>query len=157
MLDPVQLIIVGLAASVLTQVLKFAADKLGWQPKQEVVTVVLFAVAAALAAAFGLPDLPDTGDPAELATALLEAASAVVGVAVVVYKLLLEKVVYPAVARGRMHFNWTLLLVLGLLVLGLMLIAASGGLGPWQHFCLIKPSLTPYSGGGWLVSCPLGL
>ena len=96
-LDPGQLIIIGLVASVLTQVLKFVFSQFGWRPGGIVQTLLLSAVAVALALAFQLPNLPPFEDPLQFVGALLDAASATVGGAVVIYKLLLEKVVFPAV------------------------------------------------------------
>ena len=100
MLTPEQIVIVGLVASLLTQVFKFAADKLGFSPSAEVKIAVLFAISVGLAAIFGLPQLPPIGEPFEFAKALLEAAVSVLGVAALAYKLLLEKVVFPAVRLG---------------------------------------------------------
>ena len=100
MLTPEQIVIVGLVASLLTQVFKFAADKLGFSPSAEVKIAVLFAISVGLAAIFGLPQLPPIGEPFEFAKALLEAAVSVLGVAALAYKLLLEKVVFPAFRLG---------------------------------------------------------
>lgn len=95
-LSPDQVLLVGLIASVLTQVLKFAANKFGWKPSRIIVNVVLFAIAVVLAYFWSAPSLPPISDPAALAKALLEAALAVVGMASLIYNILLEKVVYPA-------------------------------------------------------------
>lgn len=100
MLTSEQILLVGLVASALTQILKFLAVRFGYNPSQEVVNIALFVVAVGLAAAFGLPALEPTTDPAQLATLLLQAAAMVVGVATLVYNLLLEKVVYPALRLG---------------------------------------------------------
>lgn len=90
-LSPEQLLYIGLAASVLTQLFKFVFDKLGWQPGAELQMVILFASAAGLTGIFFYSDL--LGAP-------IENITAVVGIAVTIYKLLLEKVVFPAVRLG---------------------------------------------------------
>lgn len=100
MLTPEQVLIVGLVASLVTQLLKFVAEKLGYVPGQEVKVAALFVISVALAAAFGLPKLPPISDPFEFAQALLAAASGVLGVATLAYKLLAEKIVFPGVRLG---------------------------------------------------------
>ena len=94
-LSPDQLIIIGLIASVATQLLKLAADKLGFHPSRIVINIGLFVIALVLAYVWGAPDLPPISDPAALAVALLEAAAAVAGAASVIYNVLLERFIYP--------------------------------------------------------------
>ena len=87
-LTPEQLLLIGLAASVLTQLFKFVFDKAGWKPGAEIQMVILFIVAAGLAFAFfGQAFLADP----------INSLLGIVGVAVAIYKLLLQKVVFPAV------------------------------------------------------------
>ena len=99
-LSPEQLLIIGLIASVATQLLKLAADRLGFTPNQVIVNIALFVISLVLAYIWGAPDLPPLSDPAALAVAILEAAAAVAGSASVIYNVLLDKVVYPAVRLG---------------------------------------------------------
>ena len=87
-LSPEQLLYIGLAASVVTQLLKFVFEKAGWKPGAELQMAILFLVAASLTAIFFYPDF--IGAP-------IENLTAIVGVAVSIYKLLLEKVVFPVV------------------------------------------------------------
>lgn len=96
-LSPEQLLIVGLIASVVTQVLKLASAKLGFNPGRVVVNVALFVISLVLAYIWGAPALPPISDPAALAVTILEAAAAVAGSASVIYNVLLENIVYPAV------------------------------------------------------------
>lgn len=88
--------IMGVAASVLTAVFKVLADKYGYSPSRAVVNIVLFVVAVGFSLVFGAPELPVFGDdPVVFLTALLGAATAVVGSASLLYNLLLAKFVYP--------------------------------------------------------------
>ena len=87
-LSPEQLLLIGLAASVLTQILKFVFDKAGWQPGAAIKMVILFVVSAGLAFAFfGAQFIADP----------INSLLGIVGVAVAVYQLLLKSVVFPAV------------------------------------------------------------
>ena len=87
-LSPEMLLIVGLVASFVTQILKLIFDKLGWSVPGPWQMVVLFVVAAGLAMGFFWQDL--LADP-------ISSIAGIMGVAVVIYKLLLEKVVFPAI------------------------------------------------------------
>ena len=96
-MTPEQIIIVGLIASLITQILKLISDKLGYKPGSEVQMVLLFLVSMVLAFIWTAPELPPISDPIQFALALLDLASGVVGFAALIYKLLLEKVVFPAI------------------------------------------------------------
>ncbi len=88
--------ILGIAAAVLTALFKFLASRYGWNPGRAVINIVLFAVAIGFALFFGAPDLPVFGDdPGAFLSALIEAASAVVGSASLLYNLILAKFIYP--------------------------------------------------------------
>jgi hypothetical protein len=95
-----QILLLGLVASALSQVLKLAASKLGYDPGRIVVNIVLFVVATALAFLWARPELPPIDDPMAFAIALSEAAVAVFGLASLAYNLLLKNVVYPAIRLG---------------------------------------------------------
>ena len=96
-----QVLLVGFIASVITQFLRFLADKANVELGQEVVNVILFAVAVTLGFLWIRPEVPVGGDPMELAKALLEVALGVVGFAGLIYNILLQKVIYPKIAFLR--------------------------------------------------------
>jgi len=87
-LSPEHLLLIGLAASLITQIFKFIFDRFGWKPGAEVQIVILFVVAFGLAFAFfGQAFLADP----------INSLVAIVGVAVAIYELLLKKAVFPVV------------------------------------------------------------
>lgn len=95
-LTPEQLVYVGVVASVITQGLRLLAKKFGYNAPREVVTVALFVVAIVLGIwFFGLPEVSN-GDPMELATKIIAAAASVLGSAVFIYNVLLDKVLRKA-------------------------------------------------------------
>ena len=96
-----QVLLVGFIASVITQLLKFLADKFNFKMGQEVVNVILFVVAVGLGFLWMRPEIPVGGDPMELAKVLLEAALGVVGFAGLIYNILLAKIIYPRIAFLR--------------------------------------------------------
>ena len=97
-LDPTQLIYIGIVASVLTQGLRLLASRFGYTPGRVVANVFLFVVSVGLAVGFsGLPEFAGS-DPAEIATAVLAAATTVVGSASIIYNVLLDKVLVSASA-----------------------------------------------------------
>ncbi len=86
---------VGIAASVITQALRLAANRFGWYAPREVANIGLFVVSIGLAVAFfGLPEVVP-GDPVATSQAILTAALAVVGSAGLVYNVILDKVLLP--------------------------------------------------------------
>ena len=99
-MSPEQLIIIGLAASVITQIFKFLFDMFAIKPSGLAQMIILFVVSLVLALVFTAPELPPISDPMALALALIELASGVVGFAALIYKILLEKVVFPAIRLG---------------------------------------------------------
>ena len=96
-----QVLLIGLVASVITQLLRFLADTANVSLGQEVVNVILFVVALTLGFLWIRPGIPVGGDPMELAKVLLEAALGVVGFAGLIYNILLQKVIYPKIAFLR--------------------------------------------------------
>jgi hypothetical protein len=95
-LSLLQVELVGIAASVVTQGLRLLANRFGWSPNLEQTNIGLFVVAAALGLGFfGLPEVSGS-DPAVFAESLVAAAAQVVGAAVLSYNILLKKVLRPA-------------------------------------------------------------
>jgi len=87
-LTATMIVIIGVVSSFLTQIFKLIFDKTGWKPSSEWQIVILFVVGVGLALAFFWQDFlanPITG------------IAAIMGVAVVIYELLLKKVVFPAI------------------------------------------------------------
>jgi len=95
-----QIMLIGLIASGVSQVLKILSSKLGYDPGRVVVNVVLFAIAVILSFLWARPELPPIDDPMALAIALSEMAVAVFGFASLAYNILLKNVVYPAIRLG---------------------------------------------------------
>lgn len=95
-----QIMLVGLIASAVSQVLKLVSSKLGYDPGRVAVNVALFVVAVILSFLWARPDFPASSDPMELAIALAEAAVGVFGFASLAYNLLLKQVVYPVLRLG---------------------------------------------------------
>jgi hypothetical protein len=94
-LDPGQLAILGVVASVLTAGLRLLANRFGYNAPREVSVGVVFLTSIGLSIYwFGLPAFANgSGDPMELAQSLLAAATTVFGSAVGIYLLLLNRVV----------------------------------------------------------------
>ena len=99
-LSPEQIMLIGLIASGVSQVLKVIVENLGYKPGRVVVNVGLFVIATALSFLWARPDLPSIDDPMALAIALSEQAVAVFGFASLAYNILLKNVVFPAVKLG---------------------------------------------------------
>lgn len=111
-LTEVQLFVIGVVASALTWVLKIIAGK-GWQLKKEHLAIGLYVVSFVVAIAFTsltLPSFPQFSDAPSFVAALLkyillliELASPVVGMAYLIYNLLLKRVLeqmFRAVVKG---------------------------------------------------------
>ncbi len=92
-----QIVLVGVIASLVTQVLKIISERLGYSPSREVANITLFVASLVLGFFWMRPEVPVSGDPMELAQVLLTAALGLVGFASLIYNLLLEKVVFPRV------------------------------------------------------------
>jgi len=89
-LSVIQLFIIGAIASVVLQILKLISAKFNWKPSTMVVTLIGFVISIALAYFWTAPTLPPMTDPMEFTKALLEAATGVVGAAMVIYNVLLK-------------------------------------------------------------------
>jgi len=90
-LDPGQLALIGIVASVITAVLKFAAARLGFEVPSNYAKILVFAVSVVMAGIWMKPDIGFSEDPLEFATNLLAAAVAVMGSARAVYEILLGR------------------------------------------------------------------
>lgn len=99
-LTELQVLIVGIIASVLTQVFVLIFKWFKWKPGQEAKVVLLWIVAIITGYVFLRPELPSGADPSEISMIVLNAAIGVVGVATTIYKLLLQKIVFPAFRMG---------------------------------------------------------
>lgn len=89
-----QIVLVGLIATVLTAVIRYVFAKVlhteihkGWA------TGVVALVSLGLAVIWNPLSFPLTGDPVEVANALLQYLTAVIGAATVIYNLLLKRVI----------------------------------------------------------------
>jgi len=90
-LDPGQLYLIGLVATVVAQIIKIIWSRLGKQISKFWITIVAFVLAVIFSAIWFQPVLPPAGDPMAYALALLSAATSVLGAAVAIYNVLLEK------------------------------------------------------------------
>lgn len=90
------LAVVSIVASVVTQGLRIlASSRFGYLAPRELVNIVLFVISVGLGIQFfGLPVVA-SGDPMDLAQALVANAAAVFGGAALVYNVLLNKVLLP--------------------------------------------------------------
>ena len=90
-LDPGQLYLIGLVATVIAQIIKIIWNRLGKEISKTWITIVAFVIAVILSAIWFRPILPPVGNPMAYAIALLSAATSVLGAAVAIYNVLLEK------------------------------------------------------------------
>src|SRR3989304_10489771 len=87
-----QLLLLGLVASVLSQLAKLLLAKFGYDTSRLVITIIVVVVSVALGYVWLKPELPTYTDPMQFAVALLVAATAVFGFATLIYNVLLSKV-----------------------------------------------------------------
>ena len=95
-----QIMMVGLIASFVSQVLKVLFEKAEIYPSRLVVNIALFVIATAISFLWARPELPPIDDPMAFAIALSEAAVAAFGFASLAYNILLKNVVYPKLKLG---------------------------------------------------------
>jgi hypothetical protein len=95
-LSVIQLFIIGTIASVVLQILKVISAKFNWKPSTRVVTLIGFIISVAMAYFWTAPTLPPITDPMEFSKALLEAATGVIGAAMVIYNVLLKALLEKA-------------------------------------------------------------
>ena len=90
-LDPSQLALLGIVASVITALLRFVAGKFGYTVPTNVVKIAVFAVSVAVTVIWAKPTVEFSSDPLEFATNLAAAAVAVMGMARASYEVLLGR------------------------------------------------------------------
>ncbi len=91
-LDPTQLILLGLIASVLIQGFKWIAQVKGTELDPRYVRVVVFAVSLGMGWYWIRPEIPVGADPMELALAIFAGLGVIGGFAKLIYDILLERV-----------------------------------------------------------------
>jgi hypothetical protein len=91
-LTPDQVLIVGVVASILVVVLNFIAANFGYKLGKGTLTIVVAVVSGLLAVLFNLPKLPVYVDPLQYVGEWLALLSAYVGIATLVYNLIIDKV-----------------------------------------------------------------
>ena len=91
----VQVFLIGAVASVITEALKWLAAKANVNVSSIGQMVILIVVSVGCAVVFALQQ----GVPTLEAEVIFAFASGVLGLAVIIYKLLLEKVVFPALSK----------------------------------------------------------
>jgi len=95
-LDPIKLYLIGLVASGVSQIIKIIANKFGKKPTKVGITLIAFGISVVLAAMWFKPVLPPITDPMQFALALVAAATSVLGAAVGIYNVVLEKLLQLA-------------------------------------------------------------
>lgn len=91
LLNPGQLYLIGLVATLIAQIIKVVWNRLGKEISKVWITIIAFVVAVGLSAIWFRPVLPPIGDPMAYAIALISAATSVLGAAVAIYNVILEK------------------------------------------------------------------
>lgn len=95
-LDPIKLYLIGLVASIVAQIIKIIANKFGKKPTKVGITIIAFVISVILSAMWFKPILPPITDPMQFALALIAASTSVLGAAVGIYNVLLEKLLQLA-------------------------------------------------------------
>lgn len=91
-LDPIQLIYLGMVASALIQIFKWAAEIKGTEIDPRYVRAVVFAVSMGMGWYWIRPEVPADADFMELALALIAGLAVVGGFAKLIYDAILERV-----------------------------------------------------------------
>lgn len=115
MLTPEQIMLVGFIATAVTFGLKLLAQYGGYVPGRAPLTITLYVVSFVLAGIWTgvfLPVFPPVVGPVEFVAAvfqyvadLLAMLAPVAGIATLIYNLLYEKVVVPAMAKVRKSYE----------------------------------------------------
>ena len=96
-LTVLQLGVLGIVASAVTQGLRLLANRFGYKPNEVVTNIGLWILSIPIAIGFfGMPELPTGSDPAEVANALAIAATTVLGSASLIYNVFMKRVVRSA-------------------------------------------------------------
>lgn len=90
-LDPIQLGILGIAASIISALLRFLAAQFDIKPESKYIKLLVFVVALALTVVWARPSVELSEDPWRFAMNLLAAAIAVMGAARASYEVLLGR------------------------------------------------------------------
>lgn len=99
-----QVTILGIVATVIAAILRFAASKFGWIPGHGIVALIVFGVSVVVGYFFAKPVIPAFDDPMAFAVAITQLALGVLGVAVLVYEWLLKKVLDGLETRTGVRF-----------------------------------------------------
>jgi len=91
-LDAGQLYLIGLVATLAAQGIKIVAKKMGKNVTKLGITLVAFVISLVFAAVWFMPAFAVSEDPMAFALALVQAATAILGAAVTIYNVVLEKV-----------------------------------------------------------------
>ena len=103
-LSPEQVILVGLIATVISQVVKFLAAWLGINIGRFWITIVAFVISLGLGWLWSGSQLPICSDPLECALEYLNLAASVLGWATLIYNLLLDKIVFQKLGFVKERF-----------------------------------------------------
>ena len=95
-LDAGQLYLIGLVATLAAQVIKIVYKKMGKNVTKLGITLVAFVISLVFAAFWFMPDFAVSEDPMAFALALVQAATAILGAAVTIYNVVLEKILQIA-------------------------------------------------------------
>jgi hypothetical protein len=90
-LDASQVILIGFVATVVAQIIKIVAAKLGKQPGRVAITLTAFGLSLVLAVIWARPSIPAWGDPMQFLNELIMMAGSVLGFATIIYNVLLDK------------------------------------------------------------------
>jgi len=90
-LDPSQLAILGIAASVMAAILRFIASRLGFEVPSNYAKILVFVVALVVTVLWIKPSVEFSDDPLQFSGNLLAAAVAVMGAARASYEVLLGR------------------------------------------------------------------
>ena len=91
-LDPGQLALLGIAASVISAVLRFVAGRFDFEVPSPYAKILVFAVSVVVTVIWVKPTVEFSSDPLQFASNLVAAAVAVMGAARASYEVLLGRV-----------------------------------------------------------------
>jgi len=94
-LSPEQIVLIGLIASAIAQILRFLFAWQGIQLSKLGITILLYVVALGLAILWNPPAFPPISDFPAFMTFLVNYVGGVVGWATIIYNVILDKIVLP--------------------------------------------------------------